>query len=93
MPQDMSVYGRLKLVHGHPKESSCTYAGKFVDGLVRALATLICCCGCALADKGDVEQQGGIFVFSAGGECKLKHLNQFPEDDPDIPQLFKALGI
>lgn len=63
------------------------------SGLAEALGILICCCGCALADKGDVEQQGGTFVFTAGGACKFKHLQQNPDDYADVSKVLAAVGL
>lgn len=62
-------------------------------GLVKALGILICYCGCTLADKGDVEQQGGTFVFTSTGDCKFKHLQQHPDDYPDVPTVLAKVGV
>eukprot|EP00729_Bicosta_minor_P015291 gene15291-10086_t len=66
----LDAYKEMQLSYGSKPIGCGTYALRWCDGFWKALAIVCCHCAFGMASEmGDVEQQGGTFVFDGDGKC------------------------
>ena len=68
------------------------YANRWCSGFFKALSLVICHCACGMAgDIGDVEQQGGTFVFDGEGKCVYAFRAGDASEQPKFEEVFSAI--
>ena len=88
----LDAYKDMQLVYGSKPVSKAVYCGRWCVGFWKALS--IVCCNCAFGmatEMGDVQQQGGVFVFNGKGECTFVFRATDANEAPDYEGVFAAL--